>query len=39
MLKKVIEIKNVARFRNSAAPGNPKLAKRKFYLSGRVRGS
>src|ERR1039458_4601803 len=27
MLKKIIAIKNVGRFRNSAAPGNPQLGK------------
>lgn len=30
MLKKIIGIKNVGRFRNSAAPGNPQLAKHTF---------
>ncbi|SMG52576.1 AAA family ATPase [Paracoccus sp. J56] len=30
MLKKIIAIKNVGRFRNSAAPGNPQLAKHTF---------
>jgi len=30
MLKKIISIKNVGRFRNSAAPGNPQLAKYTF---------
>ena len=30
MLKKVIAIKNVGRFRNSAAPGNPHFAKHTF---------
>jgi wobble nucleotide-excising tRNase len=32
MLKKVISIKNVGRFRNSAAAGNPQLAKYTFIL-------
>lgn len=30
MLKKIITIKNVGRFRNSAAPGNPQLARHTF---------
>lgn len=30
MLRKIIGIKNVGRFRNSAAPGNPQLAKHTF---------
>ena len=30
MLKKIISIKNVGRFRNSAASGNPQLAKHTF---------
>lgn len=30
MLKKIIAIRNVGRFRNSAAPGNPQLAKHTF---------
>jgi len=32
MLKKIIAIKNVGRFRNSAAPGNPQLAKHTFIV-------
>ena len=32
MLKKIIAIKNVGRFRNSAAPGNPQLAKHTLML-------
>ncbi len=32
MLKKFISIKNVGRFRNSAAPGNPQLAKHTFIV-------
>lgn len=32
MLKKIIAIKNVGRFRNSAAPGNPQLAKHTFIM-------
>lgn len=32
MLKKIITIKNVGRFRNSAAPGNPQLAKHTFIV-------
>jgi len=30
MLKKIISVKNVGRFRSSAAPGNPELAKHTF---------
>jgi hypothetical protein len=30
MLKKIISIKNVGQFHNSAAPGNPQLAKYTF---------
>src|SRR5271170_4722397 len=32
MLKKFISVKNVGRFRNSAAPGNPQLAKHTFIV-------
>jgi wobble nucleotide-excising tRNase len=32
VLKKIISVKNVGRFRNSAAPGNPQLAKHTFIL-------
>ena len=32
MLKKIIAIKNVGRFRNSAALGNPQLAKHTFIV-------
>ncbi len=32
MLKKIIMIKNVGRFQNSAAPGNPQLAKHTFIV-------
>ncbi len=32
MLKKIIKIENVGRFRNSAAPGNPQLAKHTFIV-------
>ena len=32
MLKKIIEIKNVGRFKNSAAIGNPQLAKHTFVV-------
>ena len=32
MLKKIIAIKNVGRFRNSAAPGNPQLARHTFII-------
>lgn len=32
MLKKIISIKNVGRFRNSAASGNPQLAKHTFIV-------
>ena len=32
MLKKIIAVKNVARFRSSAAPGNPQLAKHTLIL-------
>jgi wobble nucleotide-excising tRNase len=32
MLKKIISIKNVGRFRSSAAPGNPQLAKYTFIV-------
>lgn len=32
MLKKIITIKNIGRFRNSAAPGNPQLAKHTFIV-------
>jgi wobble nucleotide-excising tRNase len=32
MLKKFVSIKNVGRFYNSAAPGNPQLAKRTFIV-------
>ena len=32
MLKKIVAIKNVGRFRNSAAPGNPQLSKHTLIL-------
>lgn len=32
MLKKIVAIKNVGRFRNSAAPGNPQLSKHTFII-------
>lgn len=32
MLRKIIVIKNVGRFRNSAAPGNPQLATYTFSV-------
>ncbi|MDE0714016.1 MAG: hypothetical protein OXI10_03975, partial [Gammaproteobacteria bacterium] len=32
MLTKIIAIKNVGRFRNSASTGNPKLAKHTFIV-------
>ena len=32
MLKKIISIKNVGRFRNSAAPGNRELARHTFIV-------
>ncbi len=32
MLKKIIAVKNVGRFRSSAAPGNPQLAKHTFIV-------
>lgn len=32
MLRKIIAIKNVGRFRNSGAPGNPQLAKNTFIV-------
>ena len=32
MLKKIVSIKNVGKFRNSAAKGNPELARNSFIL-------
>src|ERR1039458_3412428 len=38
MLKKIIAIKNVGRFRNSAAPGNPQLEKYTLILGANAFG-